>query len=115
MSAKFSLIIKKQSFRRIISGSFWTARRTDRENFSPSEGKQTKGQKFLVRMAGKKEKGSEKSQPPERKSHRETEDPKAAMEQKQKGEEKRGKEGGKGVAVLFFLRRNRETGIMKEK
>ena len=46
--AKFSLKIKKRSFRRIISALYWTARRKDRENFSPSEGKQAKGRKILV-------------------------------------------------------------------
>ena len=47
--AKFSLKIKKWSFRRSISGSFWTPRRIEREKFSPSEGKQAKGQKFFGR------------------------------------------------------------------
>ena len=47
--AKCSLKIKKRSIRRIISALVWTARRKDRENFSPSEGKQAKGQKFFGR------------------------------------------------------------------
>lgn len=45
----------------------------ERKNVSPLEGKQAKGRKFLIGMVRQKEEGSEKSQPPERKSHREAE------------------------------------------
>ena len=64
----------------------------ERKNVSPLEGKQAKGRKFWVGMVRKKEEGSEKNQPPERKSHREAEKTSTEKDQKQKGEEKRGKE-----------------------
>lgn len=70
----------------------------------------------MVRMAGKKEKkvSLQKEKATERRKIPKLQWNRSKKERK-KEERKKRKGRGEGVTVLFFLRRNRETGIMKEK